>query len=871
MQNYASRLKGEFLNNRVVTSPLKIRKFLGVIGTTALTLNPLYAESIPAFVAAMEPLALAGDTRGTETRVEKFFKSEDRLSAPSQALSLLALAYAQNNEVEQAEVVLRALRGMFPDFEQQPSSKVLNSIISEEQGDLDQAIRDLSGLRGEQALFREGILLEKSGKSFAALSKFREFEEKFPRSPLLFSARLAMVQSCLTLREIEQAEKILAAVGAAVPAQDAALFHFLRGRVAFEKKEWDQASLYLSKVIEGASPTLLAPALSLKGLAALHRLDLPGAEMCFQRLVALDHPIGLKSLSVGLTRVYLSNDNPSAAVALLNAALPKLSDKESRSTLLTLRGLAFQRSGQAILAVQDFDAVVGLRFAPWNGQALVLKGTTLWFENATDRLTTEYWNDLKKFKQNSKGANFGVEMEVCDLLVAEAKLAQRKPLEAEAVYKDMLLKPLSAQLTVQTVSGLVTALVQQSEFDEAAKKLEELMVRFGEDRQVLRFGLLAEAQLFWNRGSYEDAHARYLRFQEMFPDDENAPLALYMSGRSLEKLNRPAEARQAWAGLRSRHPSSPLAFGALVRSANLADKEGLTQEAQVLYGEISKSENSQAAESGMFHIAKNQLEADQTLQGITSLDQFVKRFPHSTQRVQVDQWAQEAFEGLARTAPAQLPNLQSQFADSVYGGEALYWMGMKAYEANTPDVAWTHFSNVLQNYSRSPSAIQALFYKGQCEVQLRRYETALVTLGEFVKFNADHDLAVLARLQRGKCFMSQKMWDGAAMEFEKVTKLAPYSGFGAEALYQWGVALGENQDWAGRARLHEQFVKDYPEHKRANQVCWDLGQMRKREGSYVEALAWFKKVRPAENVATETQLQTEISALEKLTLGARLP
>ncbi len=824
-------------------------------------LSPGFAEE-PVHLSFIADAYSRADYNQTQSLILKSLSEKPASALRTKLLLLLASAYADGSEPEQANVVLRGLRALEPGQEKNETFNLIEAKAEEKSANVDKALLRLQGLELDRALFKTGCLLESQGQSYAAILKFQQLIKSFPQSSLIPATRLGLANSYLTLREYDQARKQLDDLQD-LPQGLNVLKPFLAGSIAFQTKDFETARRSFSSIDDKALPDVLASARLLEGLSALQGGDVSNGERILNALLQSHETDAAFQASFQLVKHHLIAGQPDKAVLVCNAALPMLATAPRKSEILLLRAISYEKAGQTDQALTDFQEVVSLGEKETAPKALILMAHTLWIERKLDRLTSDFAEVLKTYRTqtNSKGKNAGLELEACDFLIGEAHLTWRRYAEAEKIFNQLLLKPLSPSLSAKVTGGLVAALIAQQKFGEAQKRLEELMVRFGEDRPVLKFGLLAQAHLLWNKGDYAEAAASYLKYAEMFPEDEDTPLASYMVGRCREKTNQPQEAFKAWDEVAKRYPASSYSARALVRSAALADRLGDKERAQLYYEKMAKGGNAQIVELALLQIGLTRLKSDQDTEAIKTLSQFVERYPSSSHLSEAARGLKEAYQQISYTEPARLPQLAEQYAANPYTGEAHYWMGMKEKD---PAKALVHFQKVLKDYPRTPSFPRALFYKGQAELDLKDYKQALVTLGEFAKESPDHDLALIARYQRAGALAKAGFPEEACLAYEWVTKEAPYSGYASEAYLRWAQVLHIKGDYDAEVHVYESFLKDFPTDKKANEVYWRLGHLKRRAGAYQLAMTYYRKVVPTEGVATQQEVDEAIKSLEKI-------
>ena len=376
--------------------------------------------------------------------------------------------------------------------------------------------------------------------------------------------------------------------------------------------------------------------------------------------------------------------------------------------------------------------------------------------------------------------------------------------------------------------------------------------------------LHSQANLNWNQERYSQALDQYQKYVEMFPNDERVPLCLYQIGRCQERLGNSAAALAAWTTLRTKNPTSPYAYNALVRSAQAADATGDKALSEKLYAETARSADSSIVEVALLSMGRQQLETGRTEQAIDSLDQLSTRFPLATDRAEADQMLRDAYQRLALTKPEALDAMAVKYESSFHAGEAAYQKGVIAFDKGDYKTAAELFQKTWSSYPRTPSAAVALFYHGESVYRLNDYEGAIGSFHQFLLSNPNHDMANQARLRVAKSLEALGQTEEAAKDYRAIIAKAPQSETAAQASVGLILALDRLSQYDEEATACRTFLKQYPDHARANGLTWRLAQLERRAGSYDAALADFKRVHAEANLATDEEIKQTIASLETL-------
>jgi TolA-binding protein len=826
------------------------------------------AASIPALNDASAAYN-NGQIDFAQNQIFSALKSEPNTYLKPEFVLLLAATYLAGGEPQQAQAVLDALMEEFPIYRSDANAIRIQAALMEGRGELEKAQALLGKNPSGEALYHLAVLLDHSGQTFAAVTRYKELLDSAPPAPLALRARLGLASAYLRLNNAPSAEAALNAVDVPSDPQVRSDLTFLKAVSAFENSQPAAGREQLSQLPDSAVQ-LKAFGSTFGGVSALAASDAPGAAAFFQVGLSTGTAQNRLLAAVGLSAADLQMGQPEKVPDAINAVLPSLAVAD-QDRLLLIRGVAAQRANQMETALADFDTVIRRKNSAWRARALALAAHTLWYNNQYARLVTDFSKTLVDARASLVGkaaaplsATDAENLNICDLLIANANYSLRRYHDGELLYRDILRRAPSKNLTAEAVSGLVACQIFQKKFADAQKALDELMVRFGEDRDVVRFGLSSQANLNWNQERYAKALEQYQKYLEMFPSDERAPFCLYQIGRCQQRLGDNAAALASWTELRSKAPASPYAFNALARSAQAAEALGNKAIAEKLYAETSRSSDSSVAETALVAMGRQQLDLGCPTEAIESLDALSKRFPLAAHRAESDRMLRDAYQRVALSQPEQLAELAAKYQSSYHAGEAAYQQGVIAFDRGDYKLAAELFKKTWSSYPRTPSAGAAMFYHGESLYRLGDYEGAVASLHEFLLNNPGHDMANPARLRIAKSLEALGQSEEAAKNYRALIAKSPQSETAAQASVGLALALDRLSQYDEEATVCRTFLKQYPDHARANSITWRVAQLERRAGTYDLALADFKRVHAENGVATDDEIKQTIASLESL-------
>jgi TolA-binding protein len=161
---------------------------------------------------------------------------------------------------------------------------------------------------------------------------------------------------------------------------------------------------------------------------------------------------------------------------------------------------------------------------------------------------------------------------------------------------------------------------------------------------------------------------------------------------------------------------------------------------------------------------------------------------------------------------------------------------MGLYNDGMYDLAIDQFHNFINSYQSTPQAVEARFYLGLAQLNLKKYDEARETFQNFALSYSDNPKAPEAWINVGKTFEASGNYHEAGSAYERVKTFHPKSSLVPDALFMAGTVYVRNGELESAKNCFKAILRDYSSAKSANKAGLALGEVYAREGNYSPAL-----------------------------------
>ena len=179
--------------------------------------------------------------------------------------------------------------------------------------------------------------------------------------------------------------------------------------------------------------------------------------------------------------------------------------------------------------------------------------------------------------------------------------------------------------------------------------------------------------------------------------------------------------------------------------------------------------------------------------------------------------------------------------DSQIRADAYFWRGESNYRLGKYSNAISDF-DTYQNMVRfnTSETYSLVFYNlGYCNFKIRNFERALTLFQRYVSLERNQSLNSVADAfnRIGDCLFYNRRFSEAADNYARAVSLQPASA--DYALYQEGYMLGLQRDYAGKIRLMDRVINEYPSSQHVVNALFERGKTYVLLERYNEAATSF--------------------------------
>ena len=410
--------------------------------------------------------------------------------------------------------------------------------------------------------------------------------------------------------------------------------------------------------------------------------------------------------------------------------------------------------------------------------------------------------------------------------VAEGLYDLQKYAQARVIYQ-FLINNYNQQTDVQreAYQGLAACLAQEGNYEEASKTEDKAiqMAMGSKDASAQAAALLSLADSLFDARNYEKAASVYTEFAGHYPDDPNAPKALFQAGVALYRQEYFTEAIKRWDALASAHPNDPLAPKALLEAGKTYFEMGKFDEAKSAFEPLSQryatSDEGQEALIMMGQCAYNKGDYKAAMEDYKS---FLNQNGKDKRAPEVAELMQMALFAQSKT-PEQMKALAELYDQGTFTPEIYWKLGAKAFEEKQYPQAETYFTKIVVGFPHSTQAEQSFFYLGETAFRQKNYKQAVTNFENFVQNYPQDPLAAQARFRIALANFNAGDYLAAAQSFNNVLELNPNDSQTRDAAFNVPLCYKKADKPYQAIEAYDKFLTRYPQDPEANKARLGLG------------------------------------------------
>lgn len=199
---------------------------------------------------------------------------------------------------------------------------------------------------------------------------------------------------------------------------------------------------------------------------------------------------------------------------------------------------------------------------------------------------------------------------------------------------------------------------------------------------------------------------------------------------------------------------------------------------------------------------------------------------------------------------------------------AEFKLAVGLYNDGMNDLAAEQLKNFINAYPNSSNAVEARFYLGTTQMNLKRFDDARVTFQNFALAYVEHPKAPEAWLRVGDAFIALGNVPEAASAYERVKVFHPKSQFVPDALLKAGQLYRQLNDRENAKKNLRTIIQEYPSSRSVLPARLAIGEMYAEEGQ--TELAEREARRVAEGDAPPDVKASAIFSIGKLQMANSL-
>lgn len=478
-------------------------------------------------------------------------------------------------------------------------------------------------------------------------------------------------------------------------------------------------------------------------------------------------------VQIELAELYLTQNNPKQAEAVLNRALGKVEEGQLQSQLHYLKGkIAFSRYSDYAAALRQFDST------------LVAGPPAEIFDSALFSRGAAYYELAKR--QDAKG---------------DSSLARTNYEASVEDMKALLARSPAPNLKDSAFRTLGAGMIRLKREQEAAVYYRELITSSADPQERATFQMLL-TELYYDKQDFDQAQnfARQLIAMD-FADDNKAGYyrkerAYSIIGNALMQEKRYPEAASAFAEGLKRYPDSG-------ESGNMAFSKAF---AEFSAGDHEKS--------------------------IQSFKSYIANYPNDRNRIHGQYYLAHGYQALTQfaQAAAAFEELARRYPESEYEEEAMFLVGENYYNEQNYAQAAKAYQRLLEKYPQAQHAPAAQYALAWCYFEQEKMEEGVKAMEVLVqRYPQDLEYAAKAQFTVGDYYYNNRVYDQALQSYQRVvahypdapeaakarTLIAELSEIQASLDYSQVMELLETKQYgeavAGLKRIIEKYPGTYTE------------------------------------------------------------
>ncbi len=383
----------------------------------------------------------------------------------------------------------------------------------------------------------------------------------------------------------------------------------------------------------------------------------------------------------------------------------------------------------------------------------------------------------------------------------------------------------SAELLAPSMFQEGICLYHLGRFKSSVERFDEFLSKFQSDEHAPQ-AYIWRGEALYQDYRFDEAERSLMEGLRRFPRNPKREDAEYSLAWALFQQKKFLQAADAFDRYVANYPQSERRLDASLRKADCYFFLGRYDKASDMYASLAAEKNSnQKSEYAAFQLAMSYIQRGESQRGIEQLQNFLARFPSSlyceVARFNIG-WTHFSNEQFSE-AIGEFKLLQRQYPQSQLMPRVLFNMGDAFYNLKVYDSARVYYQRVIDEYSASPLAADALTGLQFTYQAQGKSPEALATIEKYLNAKPSGLSTEELMLRKGDLLFGQNDFSGAIQEYQHVLSLKPSPAVRGKALHQLGRSYELQNNLPRAVGYYEQAIADRSDSEEIPAITLALG------------------------------------------------
>lgn len=677
----------------------------------------------------------------------------------SESLYLLANSYYRVQEYQNAEKTYSEIISEFPSSKFFRSANYGLAWSMFQQKKYNDAFRVFDFLSqgadsiAEKSFYWKGECKRYLGKNSEAFEIYKNFIDRYPRSPLVQEVQYQMGVLYYTANNPDLAVRYLLAANSSESFEVRAKALTMLGEIELNKKQFKSASNYFESALEVNSVSEETRNRAKLGLAiAKHHLgDYKNSLKLLSEIEASDASFENQKVNFYFAENYFAEGKYKEALNRYTYAEGK--DERFNSMSVYGKAYCYFNSGD--------------------------------YENAA----AVFSDFIRKFKNDSR-------IDDARLRLADSYYGSKNFEAASKIYEDIFKSGARDSDNPYTRYQYAQALYKSGKTEQAIQEFNNIQLKFP-NSEYAEGSLFTVGWIYFQRGSYNEAISKYKEMFTKYPNSSLIPMIYYSIGDAYFNMGKYDSALVNYEKVIAQYPNSPNVFDAVtgIQYTYLA-KDQIDKAVQFIDNFVNRNPNLSFSDQVFFKKGEIYYSQGDYEKSKIAFKEFIVRYTNSKLVPDAYYWLGKSAQNLNQNEEAII-SFEKVFRDyrtSEFAASSVLEMG--AVYRNIKDYvnALRIYEAGIKDLPKSSKLPEMLFNKGLTLIEMQKIQEAYQVLDNLATTYPDNIFADKARLELGLIELSASRYENADMYLSYLGK-ARTDDIGAKAQYYYGLSLFEQKKY----------------------------------------------------------------------------